>query len=328
MKEEFEDFYRSIKEGRLRFSQRAYIFLFCLLLSTFFWFLSALSDSYTTYLKVPLRYTSLSDNFVLKEEPPKQLNLKVRSSGFELLGEQISLDRKTIDLDLSKARDNRRKSYFILSKDFNKQVRESLDPDIELLSISPDSIFLETQERLFKEVPVRHQAEISIAKGYGLRGQAEIKPPTIKLSGPRSFIDTLRFVETESVQLSKLKDSTQLSLKLKEFPQVKGVQMAQTEVKLAVAVEKFTEKALKLKIMPNAKEKGIKLRTFPPEVKGIFLVPISQYESLDATLMRATVTLDSAAKKTTKLAVQLENLPDYAKLIRLEPSFVEYIITE
>ncbi len=327
MKEEFEDFYRNIKEGRLRFSQRAYIFLFCLLLSTFFWFLSALSDSYTTYLKVPLRYTSLSDNFVLEKEPPKQLSIKVRSSGFELLGEQISLDRNTIDLDLSKAKDNRRKAYFILSEDFRKQVRESLDPDIELIEISPDSIFLETQERLFKEVPVRHSAAISVAKGYGLRDQAQLVPDRVKLSGPRSFIDTLSFVETERITLENLTDSTQLSLELKDFPQVRGVQMAQSTVKLNVAVEKFTEKSLQLKIIPNNREGTLKLRTFPPEVKGIFLVPISKYEDLDASLMRATVRLDSATN-SAKLAVKLENLPDYAKLIRLEPSFVEYIITE
>ncbi|MEQ8908868.1 MAG: hypothetical protein RIC95_06730 [Vicingaceae bacterium] len=326
MREEFKDFVLNIKEGKLRFSERAYIFFFCLLLSTFFWFLSALSENYTTKLSIPLQYLSISEDFVLVKEPPKGLEIQVRGSGFELLGEQMSLDRNRIQVDLAEARDARNQSYFILTKSLSPQIRQELDPDLDLLTIFPDSLHLATQARVSKKVAVKFNGSITLANGFGRRQEVQLIPDSIRVSGPKSFLDTLSKVNTSNFQMDKVKDSLSKKLNLIVPKNIKGLHFDHKEVELFLAVEKFTEKSLKLVIQLDSNAKALNLRTFPDQVEAYFLVPLSEYSNLNSEQLQAKVSLGDDFNQRKKLAVSINQIPDYAKLSRVEPETVEYII--
>jgi len=328
VKEEFKEFYNSLKEGRLRFSQKAYIFLFCILLSTFFWFLSSLSKSYTTQLEIPVKYVSFDEKFVLDQEPPKALTIKVKSNGFELLGEQMTLRKEALQIDLSQARQKRKNHFFLLTNQFRPQIRELLDPDIELLTIQPDSIQLNTQKRIAKKIAVKLQSNYSIKSGYALRGEPILKPESILVSGPADYLATFNEVKTIEVNEKNISDSLHLRVALQGEDGVKGLQYEQSEVELIIPIEKFTEKSLRLPIQIDSTTLSANLITFPNEVEAIVLVPLSKYKQLDANMIQAKVIYNQESKKNKKLDVQLENVPNYAKLVRISPERVEYIIKE
>lgn len=328
MKEEFEEFYNSLKEGRLRFSQKAYIFLFCILLSTFFWFLSSLSKSYTTQLEIPVKYVSFDEKFVLDQEPPKALVIKVKSNGFELLGEQMTLRKEALQIDLSQARQKRKNQFFLLTNQFRPQIRELLDPDIELLTIQPDSIQLNTQKRIAKKIAVKLQSNYSIKSGFALRGEPILKPESILVSGPADYLASLNEVKTIEVNEKNISDSLQLRVALEGEDGVKGLHYEQNEIELIIPIEKFTEKSLRLPIQIDSTTLSANLITFPNEVEAIVLVPLSKYKQLDANMILAKVIYNQESKKNKKLEVQLENVPNYAKLVRISPERVEYIIKE
>lgn len=326
MKEEFTHFIKNIKEGKVRFNERAYIFLFCLLLSTFFWFLSALSQEYTTNLSIPLLYDSMSDEFVLEKDPLKELTIQVSGSGFELLGEQISLNRNKIEVDLEAARLGKNKSFYILSNSLREKIRKELDPDLNLLNITPDSVPLKSQKRIRKKVAVHFNSAITVEKGYGIRREAKIKPDSIWLSGPTSFIDTVKRVETELLKASKLSDTLQKSISLLKPKNIRGIQYEENRVDVLVEIEKYTEKSLLLPIRLDSNSSSFNIRTFPAQVQAYFLVPLSQYQQLNENRLVAQLLLEQDIEKSKKLKVQINNIPEFAKLNRIEPEYVEFII--
>ena len=97
-------------------------------------------------------------------------------------------------------------------------------------------------------------------------------------------------------------------------------------VDILIPVEKYTEKEISLDINVNASS-HLMLRVFPAKVNVKVLVPMSLYENLDETLLMASVKyVESRDKGAEKLQVNLKGIPKYAKLIRIEPERVEYII--
>lgn len=324
----FKRFFLESKEGKVKLSQKASIFSFCLILSTFFWFLSSLSKNYTTDLSFPLEYVGYSNNFILVEEPASAIKGQVFGSGYELIGEQFSLNRKAIEIDLKTTRASKTKStYFILTKRLREDVDERLDQDIQLQYLKPDTIFFMTQKRVSKTVPVINKLEMDFESGYQIRGEAVIKPNRVKISGPKSYIDTLQFILTEEKELGDLDDSTEVDLKLVIPQNVNGIQLELEQVKAFIPVEKFTEKEIEVDLDIITSSSKTEIKTFPSKVTVKVLVPISLYENLDQSLIQAKIRYKmSRDKEANKLPVSIEGLPKYAKLIRIEPDRVEFIL--
>ncbi|MCB0803306.1 MAG: YbbR-like domain-containing protein [Bacteroidetes bacterium] len=327
MFESFKKLFLESKEGKIKLNQKAIIFFFCLLLSTFFWFLSSLSKNYTTDLSFPVKYTGYSENFILIEAPSSTITGRVFGSGYELLGEQFSLNRSSIEIDLNSARPGKsRNTYYIETKRQRDKLIEKLDKDIQLQFLRPDTLYFKTQARTSKIVHVIPKLNYEFEAGFQLRGDLIVNPKKIKVSGPKSYIDTLKQVYTEIKHVKDLKDSTQVNLKLIKDQTINGLQFEKEQVDILIPVEKYTEKEISLDINVNASS-HLMLRVFPAKVNVKVLVPMSLYENLDETLLMASVKyVESRDKGAEKLQVNLKGIPKYAKLIRIEPERVEYII--
>ena len=314
------------KKGKIDLDKRVTIFFFCLLLSASFWFLAALSKSYTTNLSVPLKYVKMSDDFLLTEEPPKQIEIKVSGNGFELLGEQMSLDRSAVEVNLNFARPLRNGLYAFSSSRLESNVIDALDKDLNLLQILTDSIIFKTQEKVSLNLPVRPNLKLSYKTGYNIRGKAIISSETVKVSGPKDLIDSLTYIETKEIKYSEIADSVSYTVGFNTDDLNENLTVEPSQVDVLIPVEKFTEKVFKLAIIAENKINNASIRTFPNEVKAVFLVPLSQYEGFNENLLSAKVIYSIENQEVKKLEVSLKGIPTFAKLLRLEPSKVEFIV--
>lgn len=328
MFESLQELILESKEGKIKLNQKASIFFFCLLLSTFFWFLSVLSKDYKTELNFSINYTGYSSDFILVKEPLDQIQARVSGSGYELLGEQLSLDLSPIEVDLNLAKPTRKKgTYFLLSRNLYPQLRTELDQDIQLETIMPDTLFFITQKRVYKEVPVKARIETSFDLGHHQRGELILKPSKVRISGPQAYIDTVQQIFTEQKQFANLADSSRSQLKLLSLKNVAGFEMETKTVELLIPVEKFTEKQLELEIQLKNKSGNYQIKTFPNQVSARFLVPLSLYEKLNNAMVNAYVEFDAEENRASnKLKVQLKGVPEYAEIIRIEPAEVEFIV--
>lgn len=326
MKNKLQEIFVESDEGKFRLNQKVSIFLSCLLLSTFFWFLSVLSKSYDTTLTIPLEYTTISKEFILTEEPAPYVELQVFGSGYELLGEQVSLNRNTVKVDLNNARQIRNGVYGMSTSKLRNEILNTLDKDLSLRRIITDSLLFMAERRASKKVKLRANTQLIFTPGYNIRGEIELNPDEVSISGPQKEIDAIDYLETKVVQLDNVSDSSQMEVEIMPPKSASEILLSENKVMLSIPVEKFTEKPLLIPIQTQVALEGVKLKTYPDELKVILLVPLSKFEALDEDLLKATVIFDEASRGKKKLMVNLEGLPNFAKLVRMEPNSVEYIV--
>lgn len=273
-------------------------------------------------------YDAPSGSFVLTQEPPSQVMVEVRGTGFELLGEQWSLNGKPLKLDLNRAKEsNLNNTYYIPTLELRTRLIRTLGDNLNLRYISPDTLYFKTEIRFRKKIPVVADIQLDYESGYNQRSAPQLKPDSVWISGPSSFIDTIQFISSEKLIFSQLKDTLNQELRLQRF-QVEGVRVEPRSVQLSVAVEKFTEKELKIKLKQINRFDKRELKTFPNEITASFLVPLSKYEYLDTSVVKGIVEYTVADVDKKKLDIQLIGTPPFAKLLKLETDKVEYIIRE
>jgi len=321
-------FFLEENQGKVKLSQRAVIFFFCLVLSSFFWLLSALSKEYNSRMQIPLNYTELAGFFVLTEDPPKSIEVEVRGTGFELLGEQWALDNSPLQINLNSAKPSSRPNQFCIPTfKLRTRVIKTIDPNLSLRYISPDTLYFKTENRYGKKLPLQAKLDLTFASGYHLRSPVQLDPDSIWVSGPASFIDTVSAVYTEPMKFSKLDDSAKRVLAIQNY-EIDGVKLEPEQTMVLIPVEKFTEKELNLRIKVVNEVDQRQIRTYPKEITALFLVPLSKFEYLDTSVVKGVVTFTEAELDKKQLKVELNGVPPYAKLLRKEVDKVEFIIKE
>lgn len=326
MKDKIKNLLFDSQKGKIKLNDKASIFFFCLLLATFFWFLSSLSKRYTTTLSIPIEYTSFNKSFILMEEPVENLTIRVAGSGFELLGEQMMLNRKSIDVDLSTAKNAGSNRFAIATSSIKNELLTLLDKDLDFIEIQLDSIVLLTEPRITKTINVKTNLNLEFESGYDLHGEVIVEPSEVLVSGPKSSLDTLETIYLKELTISDLDDTTMINVKVLDDNIFEFVKCDPSSLKLTIPVEKFTEKIFEVPIQENVSVSETSIKTFPNNVKVVFSVPLSNYERLLDGDFIAAVEVGETELTQSKLKVVVKGFPTYAKLLRIEPEKVEYII--
>tara|TARA_B110000503_G_C7162674_1_gene420403 strand:+ start:790 stop:1767 length:978 start_codon:yes stop_codon:yes gene_type:complete len=312
-------------KGKIKLNERASIFFFCLVLATFFWFLSSLSKQYTTILTIPLEYTSFNKDFILIEEPIDFIKIQVSGNGFELLGEQMSLNRNSLKVNLGDAMKLGKNRFGIPTSKLQNEVYQYLDKDIRFERMTSDSILFKTDKRAMRTFKVIPDVELSFESSYNLMGEITVSPSMVEVSGPKSELDSIQFITTEKLKYGEVNDSLTLTYSFADDKRFQSLDIVPEKVSILVPVDKFTEKSFEVLIEWN---KNISIRTFPNKVKVVFLVPLFNYEQLTEQEIKAEVNLTEGFQKKKKLKVNIKGVPDFAKLLRVEPEKIEFIIKQ
>lgn len=90
------------KKTRIPFSKDVLVFLFCILLSTIFWFLYTFSNSKEAILDIPIKYVNLPINYITSDSLSSEVRVKVKNSGFSLFLYQFKRNKDAIIIDLNK----------------------------------------------------------------------------------------------------------------------------------------------------------------------------------------------------------------------------------
>ena len=316
MKNKIKNLIFDSNKGKIKLNERASIFFFCLVLSTFFWFLSSLSKQYTTNLTIPIEYTSFNKDFI---------EIQVSGSGFELLGEQMSLNGNSLKVNLSEALKLGKNRFGIPTSKLQNEIYQYLDKDIRFERMTSDSILFKTDKRVTRSIKVIPDVELSFESSYNLMGEITVNPSMVEISGPQEELDSIQFLTTKKIKYEEVNDSLTITYLLSEDERFQSLDIVPKEVSILVPVDKFTEKSFDLPIEWN---NNVSIRTFPNKVKVVFLVPLSNYEQLTEQGIKALVNLTDGFQKKRKLKVEIKGVPDFAILLRIEPEKIEFIIKQ
>jgi len=318
---------RRPRRKKITMNRRVLVYFFFLLLSVLFWFLTAMNKDYPTTISYPVRYIKFPEKQVLVNDIPDRLELSVNAGGYTLLKYKLRSYIDPIIFDVETFSPNRvlgdLSTMYIKTNSAREDITKQL-ADIEIVSISPDTLFFQFADKMSKKVPVEPDFEISFEKQYMQVGPYLVEPDSVTISGPEVIIDTIKVVNTEQVIMSDVNRSFDMELKMQ--PQNK-VEFDPLEVWIQVPIEKFTEASLKVQIEVVNMPDSLLLRPFPPAVTVNCQIGLSAYETLNEHLFRAVIDYAEVGNMLgNKLQVQIIKMPVYIQSVNFTPKSVEYIV--
>jgi hypothetical protein len=329
---------RTVLEGKLlknkginfnTFNRKLLIFLFFLLLSVVFWFLTALNKDYNTVIPYPVKYIKLPAGKVITNDVAEQLDLNVQARGFTLL--RLKLQSKLSPLlfdvksfSLNAVPEQESLTIFIITGMAIEKIQQQLTSEIKIVDVSPDTLFVQLVDKYTKLAPLKPDLILNYEKQYMQVGDLVITPDSVSLSGPKNLIDTISSVSTMPEKVMGLRKNTELVLDLKP---INKVEFSVQKVVVNIPVEKFTEESIKIPLEVINMPDSLFLRTFPTSIEVTYRVGLSNYNKVSEHMFMAV--LDYSTKGTSlgnKLAVELTKIPAYVQVTNFYPKSVEYII--
>ncbi len=308
----------SIKNRRLN------VFLLFLFSAFAILVFTKLSKEYTNTIAFNIKKINVPQDKVILKDSNQELRIRLKTHGFKWL--RYYLSKPDISIDFSnevystgtKYVYTKPLSYLNEKKQFQKQVK--------LLDVSPDTLLFRFDTNMVKKIPIIVQADIDFAPGFDVLGHYRSEPDSIVVIGPHAIVNTLEFLETETVTLTNIKMdiSEKTSVVLPENQS--DLKFSAEEVTLVADVEKFTEGMLKIPITLVNVPQGTSVKCFPKEVNVSYYTSLDNFNNIKPKNFKVVCDFKKVGGNQTFLIPELTKFPGGAKYIKLNEQRVEFII--
>lgn len=310
-------------------SKKVLTFSVFLLIAIIFWFLNALDKEYVTEIEIPLTYHNLPHDKELAHSRTNKLSVKIRGYGFNIVGKLPKPEEPlSVNLHKSAVRISERTDKYYVRTAQLKEVITAGTPDVfTVLSIKPDTLFLELRNVDYKKVPVA-PAAIHFAESYIMSAPLRLTPDSVFIYGKTDSLKSVKQIETFEYT-EKISQSTRIQLKLKSPP---GISLKQTTVDASVKAEQYSEKQIELQPKVLNIPDSLRLITFPRKIKLKLKIPLSIYNEINADNFKASIDFKQIEnEKPDFISPKIEFIPisDFVfpeEELRPQPEKLDFII--
>lgn len=302
------------------------IFLFFFALSTVFWLLQTLNETFETEIKVPLRLNNVPSNLIITSDLPEELHVTVQDKGSILMKylyaqplTPVMVDYKNYDFAGLAGR------VQIQEAEVRRAIVAQLFSSTRILSIKPDTLEFFYNRGLKKKVPVRISGTVEPAQQYYLR-HVVAKPDSVVVFAPSSILDTLKAAYTQNFYQAGLVESKSLSVPVRP---IRGAKFIPETLDVQIDVDVYTEKTVEVPVVgvnfPGDKD----LRTFPSKVNVTFKVGTKSYKSITADDFVLVVSYEELIQNpSSKIPLRLKSIPEGVSAVRIHPAEVDYLLEQ
>jgi hypothetical protein len=315
--------------GKASVNRKLYVFLFCLSLSILFWLLNTLSKTSSTQVLFDVSYINEPINKVILNELPKQLTIKIRGLGFDLMAYKLRINPSLVEVDLSRLEglNDEVRSSTLASVYFSNSIGNQLGEQLEIKAIFPDSIRFLFDKRVEKKVEIIPNIALNFKRQFQLHGKIIVKPAVTTVSGPASVLDTLTEIYTADLILNELAETTTESIGFNSVYSKSKLLFNPEKVLLHIPVEKFTETTIMVSVKAINVPDSLEIKPIPSEVEVKFLIPLSKMVTLPSAKFSAEIDYNQMNDNFNhKLKVELTKYPLDIQSLTLNPRKVEYIL--
>lgn len=327
MKFSLREWIKKIRDpGNINSRQQLYVFLICLLISIFIWFLIVLSNETYTTIDYPIVFTNNPENLILANKPDSILSFRVSSGGFELLTLKYLTRKRPILVDLNELElEQAGKNYtatFSTSK-ISKDIINKLNIAQEYVSISPANIYFRLESLYSKMVKVVPRLKLDFEKQYQLTDSLSASPDSVLVIGPEKLLEQIDYLETVEQEVNMINQSQVLNTNLLLPERLNGIKVSPNEVEIAISVKKYTESTIKIPVVNSSSK--YKIKTYPDLVTITYLVTLDDFKRVNEEMFTASVEIGTNTNSNL-LKVKLEHMPSFVKITKIDPEEVEYLL--
>jgi len=321
-------FVKYLKKVYFRNDKRVAAYFVCVAIATVFWFLNALSKTYTVKIVAPVEYVNFPNNKTLASNLPEKFEMTIRSHGFTILRRKLifllgPLSFNVNEMTNNRMMENKKTSFAFPTRQFLTEMSYQLSNDIEILSMTPDTLFFRFGQMSQKQVKVKPLVNINLKKQFQISGKVTTEPNTVVVNGPQSTLDTLQFVFTKAKEFNAVDKSIQVKADLSP---VKELFFDPQSVELVVPVEEYTEAQQSIPVMLTDAPANVKVKLFPARVKVSFLVGLSRFSDIHPEDFKLAVSYSDIGGGKQRLRIKIVSAPAFLYDVKITPEEIEYLI--
>lgn len=300
------------------------IFFKCVLFSFIAWVLFAISNKYIYSKNVGLEYLNFPGNKAFMSMQPDSAVVKIEATGWQLLFTSLTEEDRLVQVDLSGLRNR----DFISFSNQIGFINRQFPSNQRVVSVSPDTLFFDFSAQTEKRIPVRVIYDLGFAKQFGLVGPLEVSPEYVTVSGPREEILEIQYWVTDTLRINGLNATVEQTVPMNTRHQP-NLKVSPTSVDVKVPVGEMTEKEIEIPIEVINDESYRAIKLLPGKVRLTVLVSLIDYAQIGPESFQAIVDMkDWQQGPQTTLPVKLLKIPEYCKLVRIEPQNVDFFVNK
>lgn len=317
-----------LKKIYFRNDRRVVAYLICVAISTGFWFLNALNKTYTEDIVVPVNYINFPNNKTLASKPDGQFDLKVRAQGFTILRNKLSflftpIEFNVNELTRNRMQESKKSSFAFPARQFFGDFAYQFSNELEIVSMSPDTLFFKFDIMGNKRVKVQPVLNLSLKKQFLVSGEVETQPDSISVNGAQSTLDTLHCVYTENLQFN---DAAKPITEQAKIRPVNGLYYERQSVKVTIPIEEYTEAQQLVPVHLKDQIPGLNVKLFPAKVKISFQAGLSRFSQIHTEDFKLTVSYADIKEGKQRLKITAETTPTFIYSLKITPEELEYLI--
>ncbi len=287
-------------------------------LAIILWIIANFEQDIEKNIEIDIQYNDLSPDLIIKSAPPESLNLRIRGSRTKL--SILKTENYSYPISLNKVASG-------VSK-FNIRTEQIRIPGVNIIGLSPSEIKLEIDHLITKKVKINPKIGLPDI-GFNVVGTPKVQPSSVKISGPKSILSELQFINTDEVKIEGEQTNFTIEVPLKTNSPLLKILSDDEVVKITINIqETIIEKEFK-KLGINI----IDIENMNYKILGkqsvdlLFEGPYSKIKELSSEDIKVTasakgITSKRGIKHKLSLQVDYPNKEDI-RLVRITPITID-----
>jgi len=298
-------------------------FLFFLCMSFVVWILVQFAKPYKQTLDFDIRYTNIPKD-KLVENNDNSLKVTIETTGFRLIS--YTFFKPYIDINLSNL--EIASNEFIFDINENKEfIAKELKISEDVISLKKESINIPFSQKTVKILPVNIAHNIKYAVGFSNVSDFKTNPDSIKVSGPKSVLDTLEVINTEEVKYDNVNNSITGEVTVNQA-KYKDVTFYETKISYEIEVAKFTEGRVKVPIEIINVPNNVSVSIFPKEVYVVYQASLENFNFISSEDFRVVKDFKELKSESDYFIPKLYKTSQLSTESRVLDTKVEFIIKQ
>jgi hypothetical protein len=302
------------------------------------WLSVVLREQYQISVSVPLTVGGIPRGWAIRTPLPRTVELRYRGNGWRLLflalGPKVQLnlpyagtpppvatDTDSIPETRSPSRGTQRTVTL-----YDLADRAASRPGVQLVGVTPDSLFLELDRYEEKRVPVKLDLGLAFREGYGQVGSPLIVPDSVTIGGAATVLRDIISWPTVSENIDNVRMPIETELALAGSP-LYDLTLSLSHVQVSINVQAFAEKTLAgltVSIMNSPSDREVIL--IPPKIEIVARAGIKQLSTLTPNEFRVSVDYEQILRDSSGVINPVVSSPSGIQVVSRRPERLQYIV--
>jgi len=298
------------------------IFVKCLVFSFLAWALFAISNSYVYTVESGVQYVNAPENRAFHPLQSDTVSIRLEATGWQLLFSRLQSAVQTVQVDLS-GLENR--NWIVLGNQLGF-INRQFPVNQRVISVSPDTLYFDFSKQTERKVPVKPIYDLHFSKQYGIIDQLRITPEYVTITGPLEDVVEIEQWETDTIRLSNVNSDIRAVAHLRQNRRA-NINVYPTTVEVTIPVGEVTEKILEVSLKAENAKQFSAVRLLPSKVRLTVMVSLRDYARVTTNAFEAVVNMEEWQDLgVKKLPVIITKMPEFCKLVKVEPQNVDFFV--